>query len=88
MGHIDQVLTANTVDQRFSPPIRAALTMGKKTLARYYIKTDMSDVYRIAMGTLFSPPIKHKLILRTLPSSSSLPQAQILQECGMVRKAV
>jgi hypothetical protein len=50
MGHIDNVLTANTVDQCFSPPIRAALTMGQWTLTRYYTKTDMSDVYQIAMG--------------------------------------
>ena len=50
MGHIDKVLTANTVNQRFSPPIRAALTMGQRTLTRYYTKTDMSDVYRIAIG--------------------------------------
>ena len=50
MGHIDEVLTANTLDQQFSPPIRAALTMGKRTLTRYHTKTDLSDVYRIAIG--------------------------------------
>jgi hypothetical protein len=50
MGHINEVLTANAVDQHLSPPIWAALTMGKRTLTRYYTKTDMSDVYQIVMG--------------------------------------
>ena len=50
MGHINEILTANTVDLSFSPPIRAALTMGKRTLTRYYSKMDRSDVYQIAMG--------------------------------------
>jgi hypothetical protein len=50
MGHIDEILTDNTADQCYSPPIRAALTMGKQTLNRYYTKTNLSDVYRIAIG--------------------------------------
>jgi hypothetical protein len=54
MGHIDEVLVANTADQQFSPPIRAALVMGKQTLDRYYTKTDLSDVYRIAIGASLS----------------------------------
>ena len=50
MGHIDNVLTASVTNLFFSPAIHAALTMGKRMLTRYYTKTDMSDVYRIAMG--------------------------------------
>jgi hypothetical protein len=50
MGHINEVLTANTIDQHFSPPIRAALTMGKHTLTIYHTKTGLSDVYQIAIG--------------------------------------
>ena len=50
MGHIDNVLTANAVDQHFSPPIWAALSMGQWTLNHYYTKTNVSDVYLIAMG--------------------------------------
>ena len=53
MGHIDEVLTANTVERQFSAAIRAALTMGKRTLNHYYTKTDLSEVYRIAMGVYF-----------------------------------
>ena len=30
--------------------MRAALGIGKRTLNRYYNKTDYSEVYRIAMG--------------------------------------
>ena len=53
MSHIDSVLTANTANQHFSTPIRAALSMGQRTLTRYHLKTDLSDVYRIAMGQYF-----------------------------------
>ena len=50
MSHIDKVLTANTTDQHFSTPIQAALSMGQRMLTCYHLKTDLSDVYRIAMG--------------------------------------
>ena len=53
MGHIDEVLTANILDQHLSPPIWAALTMGKRTLTRYHNKTDLSDVYRIAISVQY-----------------------------------
>jgi hypothetical protein len=51
MDRIDEVLATNALDTQFSLSIQAALTMGKKTLNRYYSKTDLSEVYRIAMGT-------------------------------------
>ena len=50
MGHIDDVLMANAVDQHLSSLIWAALTMGQQMLNCYYTKTSMSDVYLIAMG--------------------------------------
>ncbi|KAH7903431.1 hypothetical protein BJ138DRAFT_1020640 [Hygrophoropsis aurantiaca] len=55
MDHIDTTFTqgiikkgANKTDT-LSPAIRAALGLAKKTLNRYYSKTDASEVYRIAM---------------------------------------
>jgi hypothetical protein len=54
MDRIDEVLTASAVNARFSNPVKAALLMGKKTLNHYYSKTNLSDVYRIAMGELLS----------------------------------
>lgn len=54
MDHIDTVLTTNALDtSKYTLPIRAALAMGKKTLNRYYSKTDHSDLYRVAMGAFF-----------------------------------
>ena len=50
MGLIDSVLSTSVANQCFTPAIWAALTMGKQTLTHYYTKTNMSDVYRIAMG--------------------------------------
>jgi len=50
MDHIDKELATKSVDPSYDPAIRAALTMAKKTLNRYYDCTDHSEVYRIAMG--------------------------------------
>jgi hypothetical protein len=51
MDHIDEMLTSQSVDSDFEPAIRAALSLAKKVLNRYYSATDHSEVYRIAMGT-------------------------------------
>ncbi|KAG2085570.1 uncharacterized protein F5147DRAFT_588943 [Suillus discolor] len=49
MDHIDESLTTHSFDQNLNSAIHAALTMGKKTLDRYYSLTDSSQTYRIAM---------------------------------------
>ncbi|KAG1857366.1 ribonuclease H-like domain-containing protein, partial [Suillus subalutaceus] len=49
MDHIDEMLTTHSFDKDLNTSIRASLTMGKKTLDRYYSLTDMSQTYRIAM---------------------------------------
>ncbi len=51
MDHIDSHLATAARNAKYSPSIRAALALGKRTLNRYYNKTDHSEVYRIAMGT-------------------------------------
>lgn len=50
MDHIDQCFATMGRNPRFSPAIRAALGLGKKTLNRYYSMTDASETYRIAMS--------------------------------------
>ena len=50
MDHIDTHLATATQNADCPSSIRAALAMGKRTLNRYYNKTDHSEVYRIAMG--------------------------------------
>lgn len=50
MDHINAQLATAAQNNIYSPSIRAALAIGKKTLNRYYNKTDYSEVYRIAMG--------------------------------------
>jgi hypothetical protein len=54
MDHIDSVLATNAIDKRYCLAVQAALTIGKKTLNRYYSKTDTSHIYRIAMGNVIS----------------------------------
>ncbi|KAF8667473.1 hypothetical protein AX14_006338 [Amanita brunnescens Koide BX004] len=50
MDYIDEIFTTGLLnDQRLDPAIHAAIGLAKKTLNRYYSKTDTSDLYRIAM---------------------------------------
>jgi hypothetical protein len=53
MDHIDEHLATAAIDNKYSLAIKAALAVGKKTLNRYYDKTDQSEVFRIAMGMTF-----------------------------------
>lgn len=50
MDMIDQCLTNDSLNRKLSAPIRSAIGLAKKTLNKYYTKTDLSEVYRIAMG--------------------------------------
>jgi hypothetical protein len=50
MDHIDEMLTASSLNSKYSPSIRAALSIAKKTSNRYYNATDQSEVYRITMS--------------------------------------
>ena len=50
MDFINDKLTAHAHNRTLSPAIKASLELGKKTLNRYYSLTDLSEVYRIAMG--------------------------------------
>lgn len=53
MDHIDRVLATNAIENRSGLAVQAALSIGKKTLNHYYSKTDLSNIYRIAMGTYY-----------------------------------
>ena len=53
MDHINEHLTTATINNKYPLAIKAALTIGKKTLNRYYNKTDHSKVFLIAMGMYF-----------------------------------
>lgn len=52
MDVLDQYLTDYSLNPTYALPIRAAVKLGKKTLNRYYSRTDDSKAYRIAMSTL------------------------------------
>jgi hypothetical protein len=78
MDHIDETLTTQSRDIILEPSIRAALSIAKKTLNKYYDKTDQSEVYRIAMSR-FSFYICIWCILMAL-SSAPPPQIEILRE--------
>ena len=50
MDHIDEHLTTAALSDNYCLAIKAAVAIGKKTLNRYYDKTDHLEVFRIAMG--------------------------------------
>lgn len=50
IDHIDEVLTNYSLDNKLVASVRVACELAKKTLNRYYKKTDDSEMYRIAMG--------------------------------------
>lgn len=54
MDHIDEHLATAATSPKYCPAIKAALAIGKKTINRYYDKTDHSEVFRIAMGTWYT----------------------------------
>jgi hypothetical protein len=51
MDHIDEHLATAATSGKYCLAVKAALAIGKRTLNRYYDKTDHSEVFRIAMGT-------------------------------------
>ena len=62
MDHIDEHLATAALDSRYPLAIKAALAIGKRTLNRYYDKTNHSEVFRIAMGmfSLIISILSHK----------------------------
>jgi hypothetical protein len=50
MDHLDQHLATSALRSSLPPSIRAAATLGKRCLNKYYTMTDHTEVYRIAMG--------------------------------------
>ena len=69
MDHIDSVLATNAINKHYCLAVQAVLTIGKKTLNHYYFKTDLSNIYRIAMGNSycsFLPPIANLKFITVL----------------------
>ncbi|KAJ7642994.1 hypothetical protein DFH06DRAFT_920279, partial [Mycena polygramma] len=53
-------------DDDIHPAVKMALLLAKKTMNRYYGRTDESDVYRIAMSISFIPLQSHHLTVVSL----------------------
>ncbi|KAF5312268.1 hypothetical protein D9619_003301 [Psilocybe cf. subviscida] len=78
MDHIDATLATTMDDMTVPPSIRAAVAIGKRTLNKYYNKTDHTEVYRIAM--VLDP--QHKLEYFT---KAGWEQEWINAACNIVR---
>jgi len=79
MVHLDQHLATSALDLALPASIRAAATLGKHTLNKYYTMTDHSEVYRIAMGQ-FHYLHTYSTLIYLNASPTSMPQAQLLQD--------
>jgi hypothetical protein len=53
MDRIHNSFLSWKADPKLPECIRAAVSLGAKTLNHYYSRTDWSELYRIAMGTYF-----------------------------------
>lgn len=49
MDVVDETLTNASINMEYQLAIRAAANLAKKTINRYYSKTDLSETYQIAM---------------------------------------
>ncbi|KAI4293593.1 hypothetical protein K525DRAFT_178483, partial [Schizophyllum commune Loenen D] len=49
MDKLDESLASLGVNSAFEPAVRAAASLAKRTLNRYYSMTDEADAYRISM---------------------------------------
>ena len=56
MDHIDERLATDALNEELSPSIRVGLSLAKKTINRYYEKTDQSILYRTAMSMYLGCP--------------------------------
>lgn len=59
MDRMHKELTAAAENEEYSPALRAALTLGKNLLDKYYSLSDDSEIYRIAMGMYYSISLRH-----------------------------
>ena len=49
MDRIDTMLSDSSTEP-LSPSVKFALSFARKTMDKYYSKTDLSNIYQIAMG--------------------------------------
>ncbi len=81
MDRIDAMLNSSATTP-LAPGVRHALTFARKLMDKYYSKTDLSNVYRIAMGmySIFNALSTNKAIVCSAPSST---QTQVLSAARM-----
>ncbi|KAJ3738414.1 hypothetical protein EV360DRAFT_58155, partial [Lentinula raphanica] len=73
MDIIDEAFATGILNgETLSEPIRHALSIGKRTLNKYYSLTDDSDLYRIAMGLIVFSLASMCMITDSFYSPSSL----------------
>ena len=80
MDHLDQHLTTSMLDLSLPVSICAAATLGKCTLNKYYMMTDLSEMYQIAMSKVSILFFNYLVLIDLFASSTSPSQAQLFQK--------
>jgi hypothetical protein len=83
MDHIDAHLATAAIENNYPLAIKASLAIGKKTLNRYYDKTDQSEVFRIAMSMNSLFLFSFFALFSSIFSIASSSQARIFRGCRL-----
>ena len=85
MDHIDSQLATNVINNKYPIAIKAALTIGKKTLNWYYDKTDHSKYFKLQWVCILT---FYFSITFQWPSTSTSPSPQtpVIWKCWLGRR--
>jgi len=62
MDRIDAMLSSHSTEP-LSPSFKHALSFARKIMDKYYSKTDLSNVYRIAMGKFLMVSVSCSILI-------------------------
>jgi hypothetical protein len=62
MDRIDAMLSSSST-KPLSPSVKHALSFARKIMDKYYSKTDLSNVYRIAMGMVLIVSVSCSILI-------------------------
>ena len=74
MDRIDVILRNGSGTKPLHPAVKHALAFARKSIDKYYAKTDMSNIYRIAMSRFLCHP--SDIIIYLTRTTSFPPPAQ------------
>ena len=81
MDWMHEELTTVLENEEYSPALWGTLMMGTRLLNKYYLLTDQSEVYHVAIS-MWLVSVSYMILIYFVSSPSKI-QTQVLQETGM-----